>query len=147
MIAEQTRAIERDTGRRSRSRRRRRFWPGLVPGTVIYTIRVVADQRATGVGWGGAQRSTHTQLEENTQGFNYREREKWSLQIITEKFCSRRKQASKTNFFKIVLWKRKRKREERSRIRWNLSKPEEPLKLLFSLGMNALGCGEDRVHE
>lgn len=92
MIAEQTRAIERDTGRRSR---RRRFWPGLVPGTVIYTIRVVADQRATGVGWGGAQRSTHTQLEENTQGFNYREREMESSNYYREILF--KKEASKQN--------------------------------------------------
>lgn len=111
MIAEQTRAIERDTGRRSRSRRRRRFWPGLVPGTVIYTIRVVADQRATGVGWGGAQRSTHTQLEENTQGFNYRERN-GVFKLLQRNFVQEGSKQAKPTFLRS-FYEREREKERK----------------------------------
>lgn len=60
--------------------------------------------------WGAAQ-YTHTQLEENTQGFNCREREKWSLQIIREKenFVQEGRKQAKPTFLRS-FYEREKKR-------------------------------------
>lgn len=81
----------------------------------------------------------HTQLKENTQGFNYRrEREKWSLQIITEKFCSRRKQQAKPTFLRSFNERERNRRKKQMKFEaTGLVRDERAM----------LGCGEDRVHE
>lgn len=63
--------------------------------------------------WGAAQ-YTHTQLEENTQGFNCREREKWSLQIIREKenFVQEGRKQAKPTFLRSFYEREKKERKE-----------------------------------